>query len=276
MSADGLTMHDPMTPPAPARYALLGRGRSAEVFTDGTHRAVKLFVEGSDPEAIRAEFRAAALAARLGLPVAQPHGVVTCGDRTGIVYDRAEGPTILERCGSDPVQVALTFRSMALLQRRIHACSGVGLPDQREALACEIARARISEAARRAALARLDRLPRGNVLCHGDLHAENVIATPAGWRVVDWQKAQRGHPAADVARSALLIRFGRMEAGGPPAPLRALVAFWYVLCYRQGPGPRVGMADVRAWMLPVAAARLAGRAADNEGALRAEVERLAA
>ena len=58
--------------------------------------------------------------------------------------------------------------------------------------------------------------------------------------------------------------------------IRDLVAFWYTLCYRQGPGPRIGFAEIRAWTLPVAAARLAGRVAENEAVLRAEVERLAA
>ena len=258
------------------RPALLGAGRSAEVFAAAPGRAVKLFVAGSDPAAIEAEFRAASHAARLGLPVARPHGLVTCEARTGIVYDRAEGPSILQRCGDNPVRILLTFRSLALLQRRIHAQSGAGLPAPGAGRAGETPRARIPDSARRAALDRLAALPAGDALCHGDLHTDNVIATREGWRVVDWQKAHRGHPAADVARSALLIRYGRLAGPGPSARLRALVAMWYVLCYRQGPGPRTGIADVQAWMLPVAAARLAGRVADNEEALRAEVERLAA
>lgn len=172
------------------------------------------------------------------------------------------------------------FRTLALLHRRIHARSGAGLPDQHAILRESVARARISDGARAAALARLERLPRGDALCHGDLHPENVLVTRDDWRVVDWQKAVAGHPAADVARTAMLIRFGRVVDGpgraATMARLRDLVAFWYTLCYRQGPGPRIGLADIRAWALPIAAARLAGRVAENEDLLRAEVERLAA
>ncbi|AWN38247.1 phosphotransferase family protein [Methylobacterium radiodurans] len=267
-------------PLAPDPAHRLGIGRSAEVFADAPGRVLKLFVEGSDPEAIAAEFRAARLAHGQGLPAPRAHAVVAHGARTGILFDRVEGRSLLRHCGMRPDRVMLGFRSLALLQRRIHARSGAGLPDQRAVLREGIVRARISEGARTAALARLERLPGGEALCHGDLHPENVLVTPGGWRVVDWQKAVAGHPAADAARTAMLIRFGRVvdgpRAAATAAPLRALVAFWYTLCYRRGPGPRVGLADIRAWTLPVAAARLAGRIAENEDALRAEVERLAA
>jgi thiamine kinase len=264
--------------PDPARS--LGMGRSAEVFADAPGRVVKLFVEGSDPEAIATEFCASRLAHAQGLPAVRAHALVAQGSRTGILFDRVEGRTLLRHCGVSPGRVMLGFRGLALLHRRIHARSGLGLPDQRAVLREAIGRARVAEGVRAAALARLARLPRGEALCHGDLHPENVLVTRDGWRVVDWQKAVAGNPAADVARTAMLIRFGRV-ADGPGAAaaaarLRTLVAFWYALCYRQGPGPRVGLAEIRAWMLPVAAARLAGRVAENEDALRAEVERLAA
>lgn len=269
-----------LSPAAPDPARSLGVGRSAEVFADAPGRVLKLFVEGSDPEAIAAEFRSSRLAHAQGLPVARARAVVAHGSRTGILFDRLEGHTLLRHCGVRPDRVMLGFRALALLHRRIHACSGAGLPDQRAVLREAIARARTSELARTAALARLERLPRGEALCHGDLHPENVLVTGDGWRVVDWQKAVAGHPAADAARTALLIRFGRVVDGPGAAAalarLRALVAFWYTLCYRQGPGLPVGLADIRAWTLPVAAARLAGRVAENEDALRAEVERLAA
>lgn len=269
-----------LSPIAPDPTRSLGVGRSAEVFADAPGRVLKLYVAGSDPEAIAAEFRASRLAHAQGLPSVRAHAVVARGERTGILFDRVEGRTLLRHCGVNPLRVMPGFRALALMHRRIHARSGAGLPDQHAILRESIVRARISEGARAAALARLERLPRGEALCHGDLHPENVLVTRDGWRVVDWQKAVAGHPAADVARTAMLIRFGRVVDGpgraAAMARLRDLVAFWYTLCYRQGPGPRIGFAEIRAWTLPVAAARLAGRVAENEAVLRAEVERLAA
>jgi aminoglycoside phosphotransferase (APT) family kinase protein len=47
--------------------------------------------------------------------------------------------------------------------------------------------------------------PAGPVVCHGDLHALNVLADGTRRCVVDWELATVGDPALDVARTALLL-----------------------------------------------------------------------
>ena len=41
-------------------------------------------------------------------------------------------------------------------------------------------------------------------MCHFDFHADNVIVTESGWKVIDWLTAASGPPIADFARSLLL------------------------------------------------------------------------
>jgi aminoglycoside phosphotransferase (APT) family kinase protein len=44
------------------------------------------------------------------------------------------------------------------------------------------------------------------VVCHGDLHALNVLEDDGRYAVVDWELATIADPAFDVARTALMLR----------------------------------------------------------------------
>ncbi len=61
---------------------------------------------------------------------------------------------------------------------------------------------------------KLQSMPRGKALCHGDFNPTNVIITPNGdWRVIDWSHVRLGDPLADVARTYLLFWLsGRIAA----------------------------------------------------------------
>ncbi len=45
----------------------------------------------------------------------------------------------------------------------------------------------------------------GLVVVHGDLHPENVIATPAGPSVIDWRNAEEGTAEFDIAMTAVIF-----------------------------------------------------------------------
>jgi thiamine kinase len=130
----------------------------------------------------------------------------------------------------------------------------------------------VPEDARARALAGLDALPAGDRLCHGDFHPANVLFDlDADARVIDWTAASRGDPAADVARSRLIIRYG---AVGPDATaaVRALARVGRRLLWqgyeRTYPVER---ARVDAWFPVMATARLAEDIAEE----RATVLRIA-
>jgi aminoglycoside phosphotransferase (APT) family kinase protein len=113
------------------------------------------------------------------------------------------------------------------------------------------------------ALDRLQTLPSGDRLCHGDYHPANILGTLKEPVIIDWGDASRGAPAADVARTLLLLRMGEL----PPntaAPMRALTAIGrgmltrsYLSVYRRGAPEHLTHLDD--WMFVRAAARF------NEG-----------
>src|SRR5262249_32610054 len=65
------------------------------------------------------------------------------------------------------------------------------------------------------ALAMLEALPDGDRLCHGDFHPANVLVGRNGPAVIDWTGATRGDPAADLARTRLLLQAGAVPEHMP-------------------------------------------------------------
>lgn len=53
---------------------------------------------------------------------------------------------------------------------------------------------------------RLESMPKGNSLCHGDFNPSNVIISEDGKAyIIDWSHATQGNPCADAARTYLLF-----------------------------------------------------------------------
>jgi aminoglycoside phosphotransferase (APT) family kinase protein len=108
-------------------------------------------------------------------------------------------------------------------------------------------------------LDRLRTLPSGDRLCHGDFHPANILGTLKSPVIIDWGDASRGAPAADVARTLLLLRMGEL----PPntsAPMRGLTAIGrglltsrYQSVYRRQSGEHLARLDD--WVFVRAAAR---------------------
>lgn len=53
---------------------------------------------------------------------------------------------------------------------------------------------------------RLESMPKGNSLCHGDFNPSNIIMSEDGKAyIIDWSHATQGNPCADAARTYLLF-----------------------------------------------------------------------
>ena len=109
----------------------------------------------------------------------------------------------LEANPNRAVQLARVF---AEVHAEIHACSNIPeLPSQR-LLATVIRRiAVLPPDLKEATLKALDEMPEGDRLCHGDFHPYNVLMSPRGPIVIDWNNAHIGNPLEDVARSTLML-----------------------------------------------------------------------
>ncbi len=236
---------------------LIGAGRTAEVYAFGDGRVIKLLRPGFADDAAEE----AAVAHRVeaaGLAAPRLIETVLLGGRPGLVYERVDGPSMLELILRDPSRVEPLATEFVALHAAMHAASGSGLPDLKEWLRAAIHRAELDGDTRDRILDRLAGLAEGDAICHGDMHPGNVVMTGGGPVVIDWVTATRGDPAADVARTVFLLR----DSAGldeVPAATRSAIAsarHRFTEAYLDAYRPPLSVA---AWRLPILAARLAER-----------------
>ena len=243
------------------RTTLIGEGRIAEVFAWKDGQVLKLFRERCPPEWAEYEARIARVVHATGLAVPAVGDVIELEGRWGIVYQRVDGPTMMDEFTARPWTLVRMARQLAELHAEMHTRPAPKLPPLRQRLERKIQAADpLPPDLKEVALADLDRLPDDDALCHGDFHPDNVLMTAQGPVIIDWPDATRGHPLADVARTSLLIQVGGLPPGTARRWLiqsfRALFLAIYLRRYFQ---LRVGQAsrrDLAAWQLPVAAGRL--------------------
>ena len=251
----------------------IGEGREAEIFEWGDGRVLRLL---RDPGGrARAEIEATAMAAAHASGSRAPavHELVEVRGRPGLVIDRVSGMDLLSAVARRPWTVGAAGRALGEVQAQLHETDAPrGLP-----AVSDVVRDRLASADAAAdelvafAQERLARLPGGDRLLHGDLHPANVLLGESGPVAIDWVRAARGDPAADVAWTRLLLRIARPHASSPRLVRRAhgigrgLMEDAYVKAYTRV--REIDVERVDAWEPVLAVARLATDLAGERDAL---------
>jgi uncharacterized protein (TIGR02172 family) len=242
--------------------ALIGAGRTADVYAWGNEHVLKLYQDWMPARAIEREFELTRLARQAGLPVPAVEEMLQVDGRTGIIFERIVGKSLLKILETHPWNLVSIVRLLAEYHARMHECSlPPEVPGQREQIEQGFAWAKdLTENEKQSILAVLARLPDGNAICHGDFHPDNLLITEKGPVIIDWMTGRGGHPLADVERTVLLMQTGALPPGVSPAmrliinALRSGLLSLYLTRYRQIRS--ASRADIGAWELPLLAARL--------------------
>ncbi|MCL4505925.1 MAG: phosphotransferase [Chloroflexi bacterium] len=242
------------------KQALIGRGRTADIYAWQDNKVLKLFNEWWPGDSVAYELKIARIVEAAGLPVpAVEDVIIEVEGRRGIIYERVSGPSMLGVLRARPWKARQFGRLMAELQAAIHRCSVPELPRVATRLQRAIQETpTLPSLMRQAALKALEQRPDGNALCHADFHPDNIIMTEQGPRVVDWMTAVKGNPLSDVARSSLILRLGEVPPGTRGRWVFNLIRAAFHSAYlNHYLFIRSAMRqDVDAWQLPIAAARL--------------------
>jgi len=97
---------------------MVGVGNTAEVFDYGDGKVCKLFYEGYPKEAAEREFRNAKEVERLGFPVPKVFEMVESEGRTGIVYEKIIGKSMLECILENPDRAGFYLEEFVRLQKK--------------------------------------------------------------------------------------------------------------------------------------------------------------
>jgi aminoglycoside phosphotransferase (APT) family kinase protein len=235
----------------------IAQGRTAEIFSWGEGKVLKLFRTGIPRGACDHEFSISKAVQQSGVPAPIAFEQIEVESRPGIVYERVEGHTMLRELSAHPERLHEMAQWMADLHAHIHQLKAEGLPRARDRFAWTLQQAPLHDAQKAAIAQHVAGLADDDKVCHGDFHPDNIVLTPAGLRVIDWNNATAGHPLADVAWTSLILRMGAAPPGSEAeiAPLiQARLAFHEAYLARRLGAHRD---ELSAWMLPIMVARLA-------------------
>ncbi len=240
----------------------LARGRTADVYEWRDGQIIKLFYDWVPDSWIQREAEISRAMSASSLPVPKFIEEVTAAGRRGLVFERIAGHSMVELLAARPWQFGRLARQMAELHAALHTENGRTLRQLREELTDLIeGTGYVPAELKGEILTRLGRLPDGDALCHFDFHPGQIILSPKGPVALDWTAALKGDPAADIARTLVLLNFGEVPNVGLAVRLTiALVRKGFQRQYLSRYltlQPQVTAARVQEWMIPVAAARLA-------------------
>jgi aminoglycoside phosphotransferase (APT) family kinase protein len=222
------------------------------------------------------------LAGVAGVRVPQVYDVQTVDGRLGVIMERIDGTDLLTEVGRKPWRIY----SIASRCGRTHAGLNSVLAPLPLTPAVERYRAIVERLEdipgemKVVALKRLATLPDGDSLCHLDFHPANVMEQNGKAVVIDWSNAARGPAEVDYARSMLILQLGDPPPG-TALTLRILAVVGrrifralYSRAYRRI--LKLDDAQVRAWAVPVAVARLGDGIESEREALLSHIRSLLA
>lgn len=249
---------------------LIGQGRTADIYEFQDDTIIKLYKQSFPHDAIVQEFEVSKFVYSLGINTPLPVKITQADSRTGIVYERIHGTSLLKLITTMPWLIDKHSKTLAKLHYDIHSHPDVSgeLRDQKGCLIENINKAPLLDKdEKEKIIAYLQELPTKSKLCHGDFHPDNVLVGEQTI-IIDWMTGMSGNPAGDVARTALLLSIGTMPEESPQmvknmvTKLRNRIKSVYLKHYMRWSG--LALSDIESWILPVAAARLTEWLPDEE------------
>lgn len=265
----------------------IGSGGCSEVFEWGDDKAIKLFRSNTNEYAVNKEYNNMIAAWKSGLPTYRPYEKVELEGRLGIIYERINGQTVMDRflqgnISSDNVTRSFNdndkilmddknndIRIIARVLNDIHQKSISGMPDQKEMIKDRISRAAYLTQEEKQYIGRIvDNLPSKDSLCHGDPNPGNFIIREGKPVIIDWMNATTGNPAADIAEYIIMIKYAVLPAEIPNSfcdsfnAIRELVIQTFLDEYIKL--SNMEYREIEEWMLPIMAGKLSADAISDK------------
>jgi len=240
---------------------LIGQGRTADVFFHSENKVVKVFHKEFVKLAYE-EYNKVKMIESLELSAPYVYELIDIGGKKGVVYEYAQGISMLSMMRKNPFKVAQYAKQLAELHTEIHSKPITGLQSIKESITTTIQNVKIiDEAERKTVIDYLLKLPDDDRLCHYDFHPGNVLLFEGNAKIIDWMTAGFGNPCADISRTSVILRSNVL----PPSTSTIegmLINIFRKIFYRSYINhylkiTKISQEEVEQWLLPVAVARLA-------------------
>lgn len=251
-------------------FKMLGQGNTAEIYQFEDNRILKLFRDKLPLTPIQNEYRITRIIQNSLDNIPKAYEMVKYRNRYGIVYDQIKGNDMIQIMTTNAKLIKKYSRQLATTHVAMHKKNIDVKYSVKDKLCCDINSCQDLKAEEKDKIIRyLHALPDGDKICHFDYHPGNIMMSNDQLVVIDWMTACTGDPNADVARTMLLLQIGEIMHISKFKSIMIHIAMKtigkeYIKEYRKLTGVRPE--DIRQWMLPVAAARLAEWLTDHERA----------
>ncbi len=176
------------------------------VYRDGED-CIKLFDSDYSKEDVLNEALNQARAESTGLNVPKIKAVTVIDGKWAIVSEYIKGKTIERLIKEQPDKKAEYLSFFVDLQLKVQSETSPLLNKLRDKMRKRIAACELDATTRYDLVAKLERMPKHNKLCHGDFNTSNVVITEEGKAyILDWAHATIGNGSADVAATYLLFK----------------------------------------------------------------------
>lgn len=178
---------------------------SKTVFRDG-EKCVKLFDSDHSKSKILSEAATHAKVEETGLAVPKILEVTKTEGKWAIVSEYIAGKTMDRLMNEDPERTREYMERFVEAQIKINSTKARHLDKLKDRIAESLFETGLPSATLYDLHMRLESLPAGDRICHGDFAPSNLILSDSGTDyVVDWFRAAQGAPEADAARTYLLF-----------------------------------------------------------------------
>ncbi|MHA1916651.1 MAG: aminoglycoside phosphotransferase family protein [Promethearchaeota archaeon] len=188
---------------------VIGSGRTAEVIYWGNNKVLKLFNQDFPPDLIDYQYKVDRLIGEIFPNCPKTFEKIEDKGKIGIVYEYIEGIPLREFMGSNFKTVGKGMRMLAEIHAEMHKYEIKDILSQHQYYSLAINRTdQLDEDRKKRVINYLETLPDGNVICHGDIHPENVFISKDKLYAMDWTNTYSGNPNGDVARTYYVLRYG--------------------------------------------------------------------
>jgi uncharacterized protein (TIGR02172 family) len=196
----------------------IGVGNTASIYEWEDGKALKLFHQGYPDTAVEKEYHNAMAIRDMNFAKPRAYEIISYEDRKGIIYDKLKGEALLDwilRTG-DLQECAMI---MAKLHKEILQNHISNVPCYKDFLKHHVSNTLLTLEDQKELLHRIDQLPEGNTLCHGDFHPANIILSEGCTYVIDFMNICHGDYLYDIARTVYLIEYTPVPAEAPDRDL---------------------------------------------------------
>lgn len=186
----------------------IGKGNTAEVFEYAGNKALKLFYMNYPKFAVIREYQNATFVMKQNIPSPKVYEMMEWDHRYGILYERLYGKSMLE-------EIFAGGNIDELLPQMIQLHQLILSHESKEMISYKSFLHSIAYD-HQDLMDKIDHLPDGDFLLHGDFHPGNVWMNVDGSiYVIDFMNVCRGPKEYDIARSYYLIGEARLPEDTP-------------------------------------------------------------